>query len=84
MEASTELQSKIEKTDNVEEAVFGEGEYVTSRSKGTVYRKDGSVLFNRKYVVHGPTKASHTFLFTHYINYVDKFTNNFQLIYGDN
>ena len=58
MEASAELQSKIEKTDNVEEAVFGEGEYVTSRSKGTVYGKDGSVLFNRKYVMHGPTKAN--------------------------
>ena len=48
MEASAELQSKVDKTENVEEAVFGEGDLVTSRSKGTVYGKDGSVIFQRK------------------------------------
>jgi hypothetical protein len=48
IEASEELQSKVGKTENVEEAVFGEGDLVTSRSKGTVYGKDGSVIFKRK------------------------------------
>ncbi|CAB4018931.1 Hypothetical predicted protein, partial [Paramuricea clavata] len=48
IEASAELQSKVDKTENVEEAVFGEGDLVTSRSKGTVYGKDGAVIFKRK------------------------------------
>ena len=48
IEASAELQSKVDKTENVEEEVFGEGDLVTSRSKGTVYGKDGSVIFKRK------------------------------------
>ena len=48
MEASAELRSKVDKTENVEEEVFGEGDLVTSRSKGTVYGKDGSVIFKRK------------------------------------
>jgi hypothetical protein len=48
IEASAELQSKVDKTENVEEQVFGEGDVVTSRSRGTVYGKDGSVIFKRK------------------------------------
>ncbi|CAB4042039.1 Hypothetical predicted protein [Paramuricea clavata] len=48
IEASVELQSKVDKTENVEEAAFGEGDLVTSRSKEIVYGKDGSVIFKRK------------------------------------
>ncbi|XP_028392002.1 uncharacterized protein LOC114516667 [Dendronephthya gigantea] len=48
IEASAELQSKVGKSECVEEVVFGEGDLVTSRSKGTVYGKDDSVIFTEK------------------------------------
>ena len=48
IEASAEFQSKIGKIENVEEEILGEGDVVTSRSKGTIYGKDGSVIFKRK------------------------------------
>ena len=48
IEASAELQSKIGRSESVEEEVFGEGDLVTSRSKGTVYGKNDSVIFTEK------------------------------------
>ena len=44
------LQDKVGKTESVVEEVFGTGDVITARGKGTVFDKEGKVFLQTKYV----------------------------------